>query len=315
MNAYEIFIEPWVREPWSFGWDGWTVLMGFLVSWACGLVGVFLVLRRLALVGDAISHSLLPGIVIAFLITGTRGTEAMFVGAALTGLLTTVLIEVIHRKSRIKPDAAIGVVFSTLFALGVILVTLYADSVDLDADCVLYGELGLVAFERSASLGGVELGPVSVIRMAGVCVGLLILMQFFYKELVVTSFDSGLSRSLGLPTGWIHYGLMAVLSIVIVSAFESVGAILVIAMLIFPAATALLLTDRLPVAMIWVTGLSAVYAVGGLHLALAVNGSPAASLTTVALLVFLLVWGLSPRRGWLVKRLRKRLPRQLTTPS
>lgn len=305
MSFTELFIEPWTQSPFGYGWDGWVILMGFLVSFACGLVGIFLVLRQVALVGDAISHSLLPGLVGAFLITGSRSTSVMFIGAALMGLLTVLLIEFLHRQSRIKPDAAIAVVFSTLFAIGVILVTLFADHVDLDTDCVLYGELGLVAFEQPVTLAGTEIGPLSVVRMAGVAVGLLLLVSTFYKELMVSSFDPGLSRAMGMPTGAIHYGLMAVLSIVIVSAFEAVGAILVIAMLIFPGATALLLTDRLPRAIGWVTVLAVVYSILGFPLALSVNASPAASLTTVALGVFVVVWFISPRKGLIMNALSR----------
>ena len=144
--------------------------MGFFVGSACGLVGNYLMLRRMALVGDAISHSVLPGIAIAFLVSGSRGSAAMFVGALLAGVVTTVIIEAIHRNSRIKQDAAIGIAFTSLFAIGVILISVFAGQVDLDQECVLYGEIGTVPLEGSTTIAGKALGPTSVVRMGGVVV-------------------------------------------------------------------------------------------------------------------------------------------------
>src|SRR5262245_49800570 len=132
----KVVIAPWTTDLSS---HGWTMAMGFLVASACGLVGNYLILRRMALVGDAISHSVLPGLVIAFLLAGSRHSGVMFVGALAAGVVTTILIEVIHKKTRVKQDAAIGITFTTLFALGVILVSYYASKVDLDQECVLYG--------------------------------------------------------------------------------------------------------------------------------------------------------------------------------
>src|SRR5690606_17442339 len=212
---------------------------------ACGLVGNYLVLRRMALIGDAVSHSILPGLVIAYLFSGTRGSAAMFAGALCAGVATTIIIEAIHRRTRVKQDAAIGIAFSTLFAIGVILMSLYAQRIDLDADCVLYGEISFVPLEPMVTVAGVTLGPESIVRMGTVLLAVVALIAAFYKELLVTSFDAGLAKSLGINPTVFHYGLMAVLSIVVVSAFESVGAILVIAMLILPGATGSLLTQRL----------------------------------------------------------------------
>lgn len=239
---YRVMIAPWTEDLELFGWVG---LMGFAVAAACGLVGNYLILRRMALMGDAVSHSILPGLVIAFLWSGSRGTGPMFLGALAAGVVTTVIIEAIHQKTRVKQDAAIGIAFSTLFALGVLLISIYAEQVDLDAECVLYGELVFVPLEPMVEVGSLVLGPLSFVRMAGVLLVVGLLIVGFYKELLVTSFDSGLARSLGINPTWAHYGLMAILSIVVVSAFEAVGAILVIAMLILPGATASLLTRTL----------------------------------------------------------------------
>lgn len=238
-----VFIAPWTQD---FGSSIWIAAMGFLVATACGLVGNYLILRRMALVGDAISHSILPGIAIAFLISGSRGSLPMFIGALLAGAVTTVLIEVIHKKSRVKQDAAIGIAFTSLFAVGVILISLFASKVDLDQECVLYGEIAFIPLEGMVELAGFKLGPPSVVRMAVVTLVVVLLVGLFYKELLVSSFDPALSFSLGINSTFVHYALMAMLSVVVVSAFEAVGAILVIAMLILPGATATLLSHRFP---------------------------------------------------------------------
>ncbi|HEX8311137.1 MAG TPA: metal ABC transporter permease, partial [Chthoniobacteraceae bacterium] len=143
-NAHDVLVAPWTENLYTFGW---IALMGFLVTLACGLIGNYLILRRMALVGDAISHSVLPGIAIAFLVAQSRDRLVMFAGALAAGVATTLLIETIHRRTRVKQDAAIGIVFSTLFAIGVILITLFASQIDLDADCVLYGEISFVSLE------------------------------------------------------------------------------------------------------------------------------------------------------------------------
>ena len=299
-----------IVEPWSlyFGSTVWIVLMGFLVAATCGLVGCFIVLRRMALVGDAISHSVLPGIVLAFLITQSRATFPMLVGAIVAGAVTVVLIEGIRRYSRVKQDAAIGIVFSSLFAVGVALIAGFADHVDLDTDCVLYGEIAFVPLENFATLGGVAIAPLTVARMAVIFVVVIVLIVAFYKELVVTSFDAGLAASLGISPALYQYGLTLLLSVVIVSSFESVGVVLVIAMIIFPGATSMLLTDRLPVALGLSCGFSAVYAVAGFHLATWLDASIAGAMSVVAGAVFGVVWVAAPRRGLARRWLRARGP-------
>src|SRR3989344_1061753 len=153
-NFDAVFVQPWTENAGTYGW---ILIMGFLVTAACGLVGNYLILRRMALVGDAISHSVLPGLAVAFLFSGSRGSLPMFIGALAAGVLTTILIELIHRQSRVKQDAAIGITFSTLFAIGVILICLFADKVDLDQECVLYGEIGFVPFQTSVEWFGREI--------------------------------------------------------------------------------------------------------------------------------------------------------------
>jgi len=166
-DFHRVFIAPWSDGGSSFIW---IALMGFFVAASCGLIGNYLILRRMALVGDAISHSILPGIAIAFLLANSRSTPVMFVGALAAGILTTVIIEIIHKKSRVKQDAAIGIAFSTLFAIGVILISLYADKVDLDQECVLYGEIAFVPLAPLVQIAGLSLAPEPVLRMGLVTV-------------------------------------------------------------------------------------------------------------------------------------------------
>jgi len=298
-----VFVQPWSEYTSN---SFWIVLMGFLVAGTCGLVGCFVILRRMALVGDAISHSLLPGITLAFLLTHSRDTLPMMLGAVGAGVLTVALIEAIRYSSRIKPDAAIGIVFSSLFAIGVILISLFADKVDLDAECVLYGELGFIPLQDTALLGGVEIGPEPVVRMAIIALIAIVLLFAFFKEMLVTSFDAGLAASLGINPTRYQYGLTLFLSVVIVSSFESVGVVLVIAMIIFPGATALMLTDRLPRALFYSTLFSALYAVLGFHLATWLDASIAGGMTVIAGIAFGIVWLIAPQRGLIVTLIRRR---------
>ncbi len=323
-----VLVEPWTE---NLSTTFWIVLMGFLITAACGLIGNYLILRRMALVGDAISHSVLPGMAIAFLLADSLSTLPMFLGALGAGIVTTVLIELIHKKTRVKQDSAIGITFSTLFAIGVIIISVgLSDSVHLDTECVLYGEIAFVPLDLvqtklgSDALSVVEkipglnsemfldgdlltLAPPSVIRMAVVAGITLLLVVLFYKELLVTSFDSGLSSSLGINSTVVHYALMGMLSVIIVSAFEAVGAILVIAMLILPGATASLLAHRLP-PMFGITVVHALLsAVGGIHLATWLDCSPAGAMVVAGSAVFALAWVFSPSEGLLRRWLGREL--------
>lgn len=286
---HSVFVEPWTE---NFFITLWIVLMGFFVTAACGLVGNYLLLRRMALVGDAISHSILPGLVVAFLIFKHSTLWIMFGGALAAGIVTVLLIEFIHKQSRVKPDAAICISFTTLFAIGVALMSMLETkgSFHIDAECLLYGEIAFVALEPPVIWNGWELGPPSVLRMAGV-LGVIVLAIFaFYKELLVTSFDAGLSKSLGMRTDVWHYGLMGALAIVVVSAFESVGAILAVAMLVVPPMFAAQLSDKLPVRLGLTFLHAALSAVLGLHLSTWLGCSAAGAMVVAASLLFVAAW-------------------------
>ncbi len=260
----------------------WIILTGTLVATSCGLLGAFLILRKMAMVGDAISHAVLPGIVLAYLIAETRESIPMLIGAAALGVLTTVIIEVLYRNARLQSDASIGITFTWLFAVGIILISLYTGQVDLDQDCVLYGEIAYVPLDLWITKGGTNLGPVTVWMMGGLFILIIALLLIGYRGLQVTTFNPEYAAAIGISTAFWHYLLMSAVSITTVISFESVGAILVVAFLIVPPATAYLLTERLKT-MLWLTALFGLTAsVGGYYLAVAIDGSIAGAMSVVA---------------------------------
>ena len=208
-----------------------------IVSVACVLPGIFLVLRGVALLSDAISHAILLGIVMMFFVVGRLDSFWLVIGASLAGLATVFLTELLIKTKRVKKDAAIGLVFPVFFSLGVIALSRYADQIHLDVHSVLVGELALAPFNR-LELFGLDLGPYSLWSMSIVLFLNIVFVCFFYKELKLTTFDSGLARSLGFSPTLIHYGLMTMTSLTSVVAFDSVGSILVVALMITPPATA-----------------------------------------------------------------------------
>lgn len=263
------------------------ILMGFAVASCCGLVGVFLILRRMALTGDAISHSLLPGIALSYLISASRDPWIIFIGALLSGLFSVVLIEWLSKKSKLKEDAAIGTVFTSLFALGVFIISYFSGHIDLDTECVLYGELGLISIEPSFSLGSLSLGPKPLLFMLITLFVLCVTIALFYKELLTSSFDKDFAYTLRLRPQIFYYALLIGLSLILVSAFRSVGAILSVGMLLFPGCTALLFSKNLKFVLSACLLFPAIYSMLGYHLAIVLDCSIAASMCSVAFLIFL----------------------------
>jgi len=273
--------------------------MAMVVALPCSQIGSFLILRRMSLVGDAISHSVLPGIVIAFLFVRDLSSPWLLMGAALAGLLVTFLIEFIHSKTRVKQDAAIGIAFTSLFAIGVILVSVFASDVHIDEKCVVYGELTDVTDKRSITIGhymseakgrlSIEL-PIPLLVSAIIAFITSIAVVVFYRVLLLSSFDPGLAASVGYRPRIVHYGLMGLLSLVVVTSFQAVGAILVIALLIIPAASAYLCTHRLKI-MLLLSGLhAALSSVFALYMFVHVNCSYAAAMVVSGLGLFCLAW-------------------------
>jgi manganese/zinc/iron transport system permease protein len=267
----------------------WIILTGTLVAISCGLLGSFLLLRKMAMVGDAISHAVLPGIVISFLITGTRESLPMLIGAGILGVVTTFLIEMMHSKLKLQEDASIGVSFTFLFALGVILISQFADKIDLDQDCVLYGDLAMIPFDQLTLSSGLEIGPRALyISLINLCL-IIILIIMAYKELMITTFDQSYANFIGISATLWHYVLMSAVSFTTVTAFESVGAILVVAFLVVPAATAYLLTNKLQTMLILSALFGTLSSVGGYYLATYFDSSIAGAMSVVAGLIFTIV--------------------------
>ncbi len=279
-------------------------LIAVVVAVSCALPGVFLILRRMALMSDAISHSILLGIVLAFFVVEDVTSPFLVLAAAGTGVLTVALVEVIFRTRLVKEDAAIGLVFPALFSIAVILIARYAGQVHLDVDAVLLGELAFAPFRR-LEVGGVDLGPRSLWLMGGVLMINITFITLFYKELKLSTFDAALASALGFSPVVLHYAFMSVVSITAVGAFDAVGSILVVALMIAPPAAAYLLTDRLPVLLLLSSALGALSAVSGFWVATWTDASIAGSMATAAGAVFLLVLLFAPNRGLVALAHRK----------
>lgn len=269
--------------------DIWVIITGILAASALGLIGSFLVLRQNGMLGDAISHAVLPGLVLAFLITSSRNVVPMVIGAGLFGLLTAYLTELLSQTRRVYSDAAMGIVFTLLFAVGVIMVALFAEQVDLDQECVLYGEIAYTPWNTFV-VGGTNLGPRAVWILGSVLLANLGFILLFYKQLKISSFDPQMAVAVGISEKRWHYLLMTMVSLTVVSAFESVGAILVVAMLIIPGATAYLLTSQLHTMLLLSVGIGIICAVGGFMGASYFDASIAGFMAVVGGIVFALVF-------------------------
>lgn len=271
-------------------------LIAIVTAVACALPGVFLVLRRMTLMSDAISHAILPGIVLAFFLTESLSSPLLILAAAGTGVLTVVFVELLQRTKLVKEDAAIGLTFPALFSVGVILISKFAGNVHLDMDAVLLGELAYAPLNRLDVLG-YDLGPVSLYVMGTIFLLNLAFILLFYKELKLATFDASLAATLGFAPTLIHYGLMTLVSVTTVGAFDAVGSILVVALIAGPPATAYLITNRLSLMLILSAVIGSVNAVSGYWLAYLFDVSIAGAIATMTLLVFGLVFLVVPNRG------------------
>lgn len=284
-------------------------LIAVLVSASCAIPGVFLVLRKMALMSDAITHAVLPGIVIGFLLSGTLNSPLLIVGAVLMGVITVMITEAIAKTRLVQNDAAIGIVFPALFSIGVILVARYTGNVHLDTDAVLLGELAFAPFDR-LTLGGNDLGPKSAWVMGIIFIFNIGLLLFFFKELKVATFDPGLAATLGFSPVIIHYALMIDVSITAVGAFDAVGSILVVALMIAPAATAYLITDDLRLMVILSVGFGIASSIAGFWAAWIMDASIAGAMAGMAGVFFLLAFLFAPHRG-VLSRIRERRKQKL----
>ncbi|MEL6178389.1 MAG: metal ABC transporter permease [Myxococcota bacterium] len=294
---YDLFIEPWTIGAWM--WRG--VLVSSLVAVSCAVLGTFLYLKRLSLIADAMAHVALPGIVAAYLLTGSQSTSTMLLGAMLAGLVTSGLITAVERYGHARTDAAIGIVFTSLFALGVILLSTLASDAHLDLNCVLYGNVLGVADH-------------SIVLLAVVTTIILLLTALLFRPLQLATFDPALAASFGIPVGLIHAGLMGTLSVTTVASFEAVGAILVIAAIITPAATAHLIAQRLETMLLIAVAHGLLSAILGMYLSIWLECSSAGAMVTTGALLYALTLAFTQvRQRWIRAHNRRHLNRPTTT--
>jgi manganese/zinc/iron transport system permease protein len=301
-----------ILAAWSWALDGWIVAAGVLCAVASALLGNFLVLRRMSLLGDAISHAVLPGLAAAFFISGSRSSFAMFAGAVIVGVLTALFTQWIRGIGRVDEGASMGVVFTSLFALGLVMIVQAADHVDLDPGCVLYGAIEFTPLDR-VQIFGCEV-PRAVVTLSAVALVNAVFVFVFFKELKITSFDPTLATTIGFRANLMHYLLMILVAMTAVASFETVGNILVVAMLIVPPAAAYLLTDRLTTMIGLSVVLAAAAAVLGHLGALIVptwfgyqSTTTAGMMAVAAGCILLVAASLGPRHGVVIKLARRRI--------
>lgn len=276
------------------------IFTGSLIAISCGFLGVFMMLRKMSMTGDAISHAVLPGIVIGYFVSGSQRSLEVIIGAGLLGILATLMIEWLRKNARVQLDASIGITFTLLFAIGIILINLLAYKVDLDQECVLYGEIAYLPIDSWITKSGLNLGP-RITWLAGL--NFMFVVGFIYllfKELILTSFDENFSAVMGIPAKGVNLALMSMVSYTTVSSFESVGAILVVALLVVPPATAFLWTKSLIPLLKLTAAMGISISVLGYYLAYWIDSSIAGMMVTVAGVFFgisVLIHGKMP--GWL----------------
>jgi len=285
------------------------VTTAVLVAVPCALLGTFLVLRQMSMLGDAISHAVLPGIVFAFFLSESTGPLTSLVGAGLFGVLAAVLIEALKDTGRVAEDSSIGIVFTALFALGVFLISRFASGVHLDLQHVLYGEIAFSPL-NPLIVGGAILGPRSFWTLGIVTAIALGLVLLLYKELKLATFDAGLAAAVGLSPALVHYLLVGAVSVTTVGAFDSVGAILVVAFLVVPAATAYLLAERLHRMLVLSVLVGVLSALVGYWIASIFDVAISGMMAVAAGGFFLLALLLSPSHGLVAGLLRRRAERR-----
>jgi manganese/zinc/iron transport system permease protein len=285
-----------------------VALVAITAGISCALVGVFLVLRRMAMMADAISHSVLPGLVAGYVLAKGPNVLVGFLGATAAGLATVVLVELLTKSRRVKEDAAIGLVFPVLFSIGVLVVSKYYANVHIDTDAVLYGEIAFAPFD-TLTVAGMDLGPQSLWVLGVLALLNAAFLFLFYKELKLSTFDAGLATTLGFLPTLIHYLLMGMVAVTTVGAFSAVGAILAVALIIVPPVTASLMTDRLPALIAFSILIGGSCGLGGYLLSVYWDVSPAGMIATTLGGVFTAVLFVAPTKGLAAQALRRRRQR------
>lgn len=225
--------------------DVWLLVTAFFTALACGLPGAWLVMRRMSLTGDAISHSVLPGIVIGFLVSGSLDSPWLVIGAALSGWLAVMAIDRLHHRGKVREDAATGIVFTSMFALGILLMRHFGGRVDLDPDCVLFGQIDTAILGSRVAIGRLEVPGITLMSAFAAAIAMVFATTTHHLQLA-SAFDSAHARLLGRHPAAARALLLAISAAVVVAAFQAVGAIMSVALLVLPAANALLLARRIP---------------------------------------------------------------------
>ncbi|MCL2153011.1 MAG: metal ABC transporter permease [Oscillospiraceae bacterium] len=279
-------------------------LIAIIISVACALPGAFLVLRKMSMLSDSITHTILLGIVLAFFLTHDLSSPFLIVGAALMGVVTVWLTETLSKTRLLSEDSAIGIVFPLLFSIAIILITRYTGTVHLDTDSVLLGELAFAPFDRMIVFG-VDIGAKALYTSGVLLLINAVLIVLFHKELKIVTFDPMLASVLGFSPAIIHYGLMTLVSLTAVGAFEAVGSILVVAFMIGPPVTAYLLTDDLKTMLLLSAIFGALSGVVGYQAAALLDVSIAGSMAVAIGIIFTLVFIIAPKRGLMSVLIRK----------
>lgn len=276
--------------PFFSGNDLFILLTAILVAVPASILGVFLMMRRLVMVGDAISHAVLPGIVVAYLLTGSRDALPMLIGAAIMGVLTTVFIDFLNRKVRIQEDAAIGTAFTFLFAVGVLLIAFFVgNNTDLDQECVLYGDLETTVLDQKI-WNGYLIGTGASMQLIPLNVLIITIILVAFKPLQIWAFNADFGKVKGLKMNRWQLVIMALVSLHAVFSFESVGAIMVVGMLILPAASAYLISGRIRRVLSLSIAIGILGCVGGFFLSRNLNISIAPTIVAVCGVLFMVVW-------------------------
>ncbi|HRE40667.1 MAG TPA: iron chelate uptake ABC transporter family permease subunit [Ignavibacteria bacterium] len=285
-------------EPLRYEFIQRALIASIAIGVSCGLIGTYIMLRRMSLIGDALAHSVLPGVVIAFMVSG-KSEIALFFGALIAGVVSSVLISFVQRNSKIKEDTSIGIIFTGAFALGILLVS-QLKQVHIDLSSYLFGDVL-----------GVSNGD--IILSGSITILIILSVILFYKQLLVTSFDPVMAKIIGISTGAVHYFLMTLLSMSIVSGLQSVGVILIIAMLITPPATAFLLTDKLKRLLLYSALFGVLSAITGLYLSYYFNWTSGSSIVLVAVFLFALAFLFSPKEGIVMKYIKRKKTKKLNS--
>lgn len=291
----ELNWDQWI-EPFTQRWWQETTCC-VLVGIACGVLGVFVVLRRMAMIGDALSHSVLPGVVIALMITGKTNVSSLLLGALIAGVVTAVLISMVSRFSRTKEDSAVGIVFTALFSLGIILISALPHGVHFDLKCFLFGD-------------PLAVGPDDLKMMAVIAPLVVLIVVLLYHPLKIASFDPVMAMAMGVPVVALHYLLMGMLSATVVAGLKTTGVVLVVAMVITPASAAYQLSNRLSTMLVLSAFFGAISAAIGMSVAFVTNSPTGPAMVIVATLLFALAMALSPSHGLLFEFLQRRQGRR-----